>query len=51
MTADTIEGGAMDLEELGSPAGVAGFDGDEGHFRGWGGDGLVKEGELLNNHD
>ncbi len=50
LAADAIEGGAMDLEELGGPASVAGFDRDEGGSRGWGGDGLVKKGKLMNNH-
>ena len=50
LATDTIEGGAMDLEELGGPASVAGFDRDEGGSRGWGGDGLVKKGKLMNNH-
>jgi len=50
LAADAIEGSAMDLEKLGSPASVASFDGDEGGFRGWGGDGLVKKGKLMNNH-
>ena len=50
LATNPIEGGAMDLEELGSPASVAGFDRDKGGSRGWGGNGLVKKGKLMNNH-